>query len=83
MLSLFGTQSCGERVAFLADCNLLGVVGNEVILCQNLVYPVPPESKWSLWAFDSVGKTEEVVEDSCYLVDSGCGDTRPQVGLGG
>ena len=82
MLSLFRTQGCGERVAFLSEYDLCRMVGDKVIICQNLVYPVPPESKWGHWAFDSVGETEEVVEDSCNLVYSWCGDTRPQVGLG-
>ena len=77
MLSLFGTQSCGERVDFLAECDLFGVLVDEVILCQNLVYPVPPESKRGLWAFESVGETEELVEYSCNLVYSGCVDTLP------
>ena len=83
MLSLFGTQSCVERVAFSTEFALLGVVGDKVILREYLVHSVPPEGERGFGAFDSVGETEEVVEDSCYLVNSGCGDTSPQVGFVG
>ena len=79
---MFGTQGCGELVAFLTECDLCWVVGDKVVFRQYLIHSVPPEGEWSFGAFDSVGKTEEVVEDSCDLVDTGCGDTCPQIGLG-
>ena len=82
MLTMFRPQCCGEQVAFLAVCDICWVVGDKVILSQDLVYSVPPENKCGLGAFDSVGKTEEVVKDSCDLVDSGCRNTCPQVRLG-
>ena len=83
MLTLLGTQSCGELAAFSTEFALLGVVGDKIILREYLVHSVPPEGKSGFGAFNSVEKTEEVVEDSCDLVDSWCGDACPQVGLGG
>ena len=66
----------------MTESDLLGVVGDKIVFRQYHIHSVPPEGKWGFGAFDSVGKTEEVVEDSCDLVDPGCGDASPQIGLG-
>ena len=75
-------QGFGERVAFPAEFDLFRVRGLEVVLSQDLVYSVPPESERGLRTFDSVGIAKEVIEDSCDLIHSGCRDTSPQKGLG-
>ena len=82
MLSLLGAQGCGERVAFPAKFDLFRVRGLEVVFCQDLVYSVSPESERGLRAFDPVGETKDIVEDSRDLVHSGCRDAGPQEGLG-
>ena len=79
---MLGAQGCGERVTFLTECDLFWVLGLEVVLCQDLVHPVPAEGKRVLRVFDPFGETEEVIEDSCDLISSGCRDTGLQVGLG-
>ena len=81
-MSLFRAQGFVERETLLTECDLCWVVGNKVVFRQNLGYSVPPESEWGLRAFDPVGESEEVVEDTCDLIDTWCGDARPQVGLG-
>ena len=81
MPPLFSAQGRGERVAYLSEGAFFWVVGNEIVFCQDLVVPVPPEGERGLGAFDPIVETEKIFEDSSDLVHSVCGDTRPQVGL--
>ena len=77
-MSLFRAQSCGEWVAFQPEGAFIGVLGNEVVFGQDPVDSVPPEGERGLGAFDPVGKAEEIVEDSGYLVHSWSWDALPQ-----
>ena len=78
---MFGAEGCGERVTFLPEGDFRWVIWDKVILHKELVNSVPPEGEPGLVAFDSVRETEEIVEDSAYLVRSWCWDTCPQKGL--
>ena len=70
-----------ELVSFLPEGYFCGLVVDYVVLREEIVAPVPPKGERGLEAFDSVGVTEEVIEDFGYFVCSGGREARPQKGF--